>query len=353
MLSDYMVKMYKDRVERTENTLAQMGCVKCSKCNFWVDKEYIKDNNTCDECTTKEDKMNGKIAWLSVLLVTGVLLVSGLAFAGGVTDDNNGNHGYILVSTGQNQGTNSIGHWTDPSDIAGLKGDKGDKGDTGATGATGAQGIQGVKGSTGAQGIQGIQGVKGDIGATGAVGATGDKGDTGSQGIQGNTGDKGDIGAKGDLGDKGDQGLAGLNGLNGLDGLNGKDVDPAIVNRLDDKNNEQDNRLNNLDKRVSRLEETKYLFETVLRLTDTAKTRIEIFDSYDVRHGQNFAIGVRFTYKMGKSYEEKMIEKTNKRIDKIEARLGIMPILEKVVDEKGNVKSISISSNGASVSGKF
>ena len=253
------------------------------------------------------------IIYILGLVVVGLLLVGIVnVFAsdpyGEVKDNNNGNAGYILVSTGQNQGSQSIGHWTDVNDIPNLKGDKGDKGDTGLQGIQGLTGLQGIAGLNGIQGIAGLNGI---------------------------------------------DGIDGINGINGLDGLNGKDVDPATVNRLDDKNREQDKRIDNLDKRVSRLEETKYLFETVLRLTDTAKTRIEIFDSYDVRHSQNFAIGVRFTYKMGKSYEEKMIEKTNKRIDKIEARLGVMPILEKVVDEKGNVKSISISDNGASLSGKF
>ena len=50
--------------------------------------------------------------FLLVIAVLSLVFVSNV-FAGGVTDDNNGNKGYILVSTGENNGANSIGHWTD------------------------------------------------------------------------------------------------------------------------------------------------------------------------------------------------------------------------------------------------
>jgi cell fate (sporulation/competence/biofilm development) regulator YmcA (YheA/YmcA/DUF963 family) len=56
---------------------------------------------------------------------------------------------------------------------------------------------------------------------------------------------------------------------------------------------------------------------------------------------------------MGKSYEEKMIENTNKRVDAIEAKIGTAPVIEKILDSKGNVKSLHINQNGLRLDGKF
>jgi predicted metal-dependent hydrolase len=56
---------------------------------------------------------------------------------------------------------------------------------------------------------------------------------------------------------------------------------------------------------------------------------------------------------MGKSYEEKLIENTNDRIKAIENRLGVAPVITKVVDAKGKVISIQIEENGLSLNGKF
>lgn len=329
----------------------------------------------------------GTIATIGFIIL-GLVLTSGV-FASNVTDNGKGNHGYILVSTGNGH----QGEWTDPSF---LKGAKGDKGDTGATGAQGIQGIQGIKGNTGSQGSQGVQGIKGDTGTQGLAGTNGLNGIDGRDGAQGIAGQDGLNGQDGNNGIDGKDGIQGIQGDKGDTGADGKDVDPATVTNLQNTditlqnnintesivrsnsnnilqtniNNESTTRFNadnalgqriddtngrvdNLDKRVHRLEETKYLFETVVRLTDTRKTRLEIFDSYDVGHSSNFAIGVRFTYKMGKSFEEKMIEKTNKRIDMLEARIGYAPVIEKTVDSKGNVKSIHISQNGLQVEGRF
>lgn len=105
-----------------------------------------------------------------VLVISIFVLNVSLVYAGGVTDDNNGNLGDIFVSTGENNGANSVGTWTDPSF---LKGEKGDKGDTGATGATGSQGDKGDTGNNGINGVNGENGEKGETGAKGDVGATG------------------------------------------------------------------------------------------------------------------------------------------------------------------------------------
>lgn len=67
---------------------------------------------------------------LLVVAVFSLLFIS-TVYAGGVTDSNNGNKGDIFVSTGENQGVNSVGVWTNPSFL---------KVDTGATGQVGMTG---------------------------------------------------------------------------------------------------------------------------------------------------------------------------------------------------------------------
>jgi hypothetical protein len=287
---------------------------------------------------------------LKVMAVIGLgLLILGLVFTklghcanNNVTDNGNGNQGYILVSTGNGH----QGAWTNPSDISTLKGDKGDKGDTGS------QGIQGIKGDTGNQGISGINGLNGTNGINGKDGLNGingidgqkgDKGDTGIQGIQGNTGDK---------------------GATGNTGENGKDIDMTTVNKLKDTdtsldnkintnilsiNNQEkqlqdhNNRLNDHENRLNDLEKTQYVIEGGARILDTRKYEVVSFIRYN--QGRNIidTIGVRLTFKIGKSYEETLIDKQNNRLNELERKISQSYTIEKVYDTKGNLKSEKIS----------
>ncbi len=79
----------------------------------------------------------------------------GAVFAGGVTDTNNGNQGDILISNGINNGSNSVGTWSNSSS---FKGDKGDTGQSGINGNDGQDGKKGNKGKMGNVGKQGLQG---------------------------------------------------------------------------------------------------------------------------------------------------------------------------------------------------
>ena len=96
-----------------------------------------------------------------------ILCFTNLAYAGGVTDDNNNNAGDLFIGTGTNNGANSVGTWVPIEDVPELKGEKGDKGDKGDQGIQGVQGEQGTQGTQGAQGEQGIQGPKGSTGKAG------------------------------------------------------------------------------------------------------------------------------------------------------------------------------------------
>lgn len=204
-------------------------------------------------------------------------------YAGGVTDDNNGNKGYIFISTGENQGANSIGHWTDVKDVPDLKGEQGDTGE------------QGIQGEIGEQGIQGIQGDKGD---------------------------------------------------NGLNGENGKDVDLTTVNNLQNTDNNLSNEINNVDHRLNELERTQYKLQTEFRIIDTKRITISPYISNNFTRTKVDEAGIRVTIKIGKSYEEKIIEKQNIRLKNIEEKLNNEPKQVEhtiIKDKKGNIISEHIS----------
>jgi len=258
------------------------------------------------------------IVLVLVLLVAGFVFIN-KAHAGGVIDDNNGNQGYIFVSTGENNGSNSVGHWTNPNCIDGLKGDKGDKGDTGAQGEQGLQGIQGDKGEAGQNGLDGLNG---NDGLNGVDGAKGDKGD------QGYKGDKGDLGDKGD---------------------NGKDVDPKTVEDLQNKDSlleknvsENNSKLDSLDGRVSALEKTQYVIEGAFRVFDSKRLSISPFLRHNIVRNRIDTVGVRFDIKLGSSYEEREIKKMNDRVARLEAGGVKKTIVEKTYNTKGELKSVRV-----------
>lgn len=193
---------------------------------------------------------------LLVIVVVSMFLASNV-FAGGVTDNNDGNAGNILMSTGENNGANSIGTWVDASE---FKGEKGDTGETGATGATGPQGEQGIQGEQGPQGEQGIQG---------------ETGQAGLNGLNGENGTNGKDGEKGSTGEKGQQGVRGATGK----GL--KDRAEVLIGA---------------------------------RIYEGRRWTTEVHVGHDFNNDVNILPQIRFTRAFGKSY-------TEKRLDEIEAKL--------------------------------
>ena len=141
--------------------------------------------------------------------------------------------------------------------------------------------------------------------------------------------------------------------INGDNFLNNRINDTNIVVDSHSKTlQDHENRISNLNGRVGDLEATQYNVEGVLRILDTKKTTIEIYNTYDTAHSREVAVGVRVTYKLGKSYQDKVNEKTEVRLSNLEKQIGNSPIITKVV-ENGKTKSISISENGLAVSGDF
>jgi hypothetical protein len=97
------------------------------------------------------------------------------------------------------------------------------------------------------------------------------------------------------------------------------------INEVKKQNVKQDEEINNIklvnsrqDQKIKELSETKYNLELVVRLLETRKTILEIYNTYDLRHNNNVAIGLRFTYKLGKSYQDKVLEELDKKLKKLE-----------------------------------
>ena len=306
------VDYYKEMGVRAIATLVSLGCKKCNKCKQWMGKEYIDKDSICDECVTpkKEYRMtDARDVWFATIFCIIGTVLCGYAYAGGVTDNNDGNKGYILVSTGENNGANTVGTWTDSSF---LKGDKG------------------------------------DAGASGKDGLNGEKGDTGSQGI------KGDLGDKGDMGDKGDQ------GLQGLIGLNGKDVDPSTVTNLQNTDttlnnriNDTNNKLNGVSKRVSRLERTQFVIHGELKFIREKHLEVGVYTEYNIGRSKVSEVGIAITVPIGESYLDRENKQIKSRLDRLERSVGQTAVIEKTVDEKGNTKSIRISRAGLQVDRSF
>lgn len=79
----------------------------------------------------------------------------------------------------------------------------------------------------------------------------------------------------------------------------------------------QQNQINGLNNRVGALERTQAIIGLDLRLYDSRKWQINAFLDYTMTRHTVQAIGVRFTYKMGKSYEETQIDELNAKLNKL------------------------------------
>lgn len=88
------------------------------------------------------------------------------------------------------------------------------------------------------------------------------------------------------------------------------------INNIKEVNNRQDKQINDLDSRVDSLEKTQEIVGGEIRVLDTKKWEINVFADYSTTRNTVDRTGIRFTYKMGKSYEETRIEQLEAKLDK-------------------------------------
>ena len=258
---------------------------------------------------------------------------------GSVLDNNAGNKGDILVHSGNANGNSDIGTWVDSGTFDGKDGVDGKDGLNGKSGTDGANGTDGINGNDGSQGNKGVKGdtgEKGKRGKKGVKGNTGTDGTDGADGIDGADGVKGDKGNKGNKGNKGIQGIQGIQGLLGNTGATGSAGTPADMTKVTNNTTNIKNNKNNISKntsriddnsnRISKLEKTQVIIEGQARVYDGEKWQVKLFASYSTTRSKFDRVGVKFMYKVGKSYEEKLLEEQLERLEEIERRLGVNPI---------------------------
>lgn len=108
------------------------------------------------------------------------------------------------------------------------------------------------------------------------------------------------------------------------------------LQEINEKNDEQDGRIGSIENwqdsvnsrmdqfedRLSDLEDPQFILGLNLRLTDTKRTTLEAFGDYSVTRGEVDRYGLRLTFKLGKSYEEKLIENLQAEVEELKALLS-------------------------------
>ena len=91
---------------------------------------------------------------------------------------------------------------------------------------------------------------------------------------------------------------------------------------LQNQVNATNSKVANLDNRVDQLEKVKVMADLNVRILDTKKYTVGLFDMWDGTNNRNFAFGARLTYKLGKSYEETVLEKQQLQIEALQRVLN-------------------------------
>ena len=156
--------------------------------------------------------------------------------------------------------------------------------------------------------------------------------------IPGPKGDKGDPGADGKDGAKGDKGDTGIGIAEGgttgqvLGKLSNEDYDTGWIDVLTPDDlasalepienwmNTSDQRFDRIENRLDTLEETQFILGLNVRLLDTKRTTLEAFADYSTNRSKVDRCGIRLTLKLGKSYEEKLIEQLQAQIAELMAK---------------------------------
>lgn len=98
----------------------------------------------------------------------------------------------------------------------------------------------------------------------------------------------------------------------------------SAENNLQNQVNNVNDRVNDVDNRVNKLEQTKYVGGVAVRLYDTKRFEVQAFDDYNMRSKRNDVVGMRMVFKLGKSYEEKLLAQQAAQLAEMSAMLHQM-----------------------------
>lgn len=103
--------------------------------------------------------------------------------------------------------------------------------------------------------------------------------------------------------------------------FSGQAVQDSRLDDLEEWSRYADRRMDRLDSRVADMEESQFILGLNLRIKDTQRTTLEAFGDYSTNREKLDRYGFRLTLKMGKSYEEQLIEKLQAQIDELKAKI--------------------------------
>ncbi len=121
------------------------------------------------------------------------------------------------------------------------------------------------------------------------------------------------VGPQGPAGQNGSNGTNGSNGVNGNNGVNGKDGSDAQIDKA-----------------------AKLVLDTAVRLYDGKYIQLQAFNSYalarhdahdigeEFQNSHNDAFGARIVFKLGSSYEERLLAAQKRQIEALEALVSRM-----------------------------
>ena len=126
-------------------------------------------------------------------------------------------------------------------------------------------------------------------------------------------------------------------------------VDTTLQNNINSTNS----RIDDVSNRVSKLEKTQYVIKTELKFIREKRLEVGVYTEYNVGRNVCSEVGLNIVIPIGDSYLDRENKKINSRLDRLEQKVGGATIIERTLDKKGKVKSISISQGQLAVNGEF
>jgi hypothetical protein len=124
-------------------------------------------------------------------------------------------------------------------------------------------------------------------------------------------------------------------------------------NKLQNDINTVNNRVDNVEHRVKKLEKTQYVIHGELKFVREKHLEVGIYTEYNVGRSVCSEVGINIIIPIGESYLDRENKKINSRLTALENKGGIATVIERTVDTKGKVKSISITEGTLLVNGEF
>jgi hypothetical protein len=124
-------------------------------------------------------------------------------------------------------------------------------------------------------------------------------------------------------------------------------------NNLQSNINNTNSRIDDVSNRVSKLEATQYVVKTELKFIREKHLEVGVYGEYNVGRSVCSEVGLNVVIPIGESYQDRENKKINTRLTALENKVGTSAVIERTLDSKGKVKSISISQGQLQVNGEF